>query len=165
MNKKEILLCLSDTLSGCNRSKGIRYLFHLVENSNREFSYIALFQAVNNKDFKAESNLLACSQIKQCDAKAIKEVYRQIFKINGLISIGDSNDAIVTEKKLLENYLHEVVDNKYIKYFHDEFTKCRKGIKEVVRLGLKRLYKDQPDLKEIVKQSLVQRWNSIGFYI
>ena len=163
MNSKQILISLRKAQNTCGPCKGIRYLCHLLEHENREFSYIALHQAVNNNEANDHDlGFLENTRIKMSDAKTIREVYSRIHKINELIANGNDSDAVKNEKKSLEIYIDEVVDKNYIKYFHDQFLKCRKGIKEVIRLGLKKIEKEDPELYEVITKSLVQRWNSIG---
>ena len=165
MNSKKTLISLRNSLNNCGQCKGIKYLCHLIEYANREFSYFALYQAVNNTELKeAEFDYLVHSKIKMSDAKTIREVYNRIHRINKLITDGDTSIAIQSEKMGLEAYLDEVVDKNYIKYFHDHFTKCRKSIKEVIRLSLKKLENEDPELHESIVKSLVLRWNTIGVY-
>ena len=165
MNSKKSLIGIRDSLNSCGQCKGLRYLCHLIEYANREFSYFALFQAVNNNELKEkEFDILVHSQIKMSDAKTIREVYSRIEKINLLIAKGHTSVSIIREKQSLETYLDEVVDKNYVKYFHDQFIKCRKSIKEVIRLGMKKIEIENPELHEYIVQRLVARWNTIGFY-
>ena len=165
MNKVQILVTLRKILDCSLPSKGIEYLYHLVENSNRYITYLSLFQEIQKKRDQTQlSGYVQTLPIEMSDMCAVNEVLNRLQKINKMILTEEHNEPIEVEKEQLRQYLREVYSGKKVTVFDNEFQKIKRKTMIAIKKAMKKLKEEKPALHEELRCGIYRTANSVMFY-
>jgi hypothetical protein len=168
--KNNLLQFLKEDTDFLKKKTGMKYIVFLVKHANLEISYLKLYQYVNSSEIIESEYLLRETPIQMTDSKTLKEIKLRINKINELLyetastEIYDINyERLQKEKHDLENYLSEVCSNGNIKYFENEFIKCKRSVWQAILMSLEEMQHYNPFVYNEIKSRLFKMKNGLVF--